>query len=257
VPVKSACLQHFIKRIACENISFDINWQIPYACPAPDRWFSWIKHTRPFFVVIRPQRPNTSASRPCETDCIATGPISKRRACGYDPCRRVHQILNDLAKSAEFHLPTGTYPLSIATCPHNRSILNANTESVSTNAFVENFPLGRRSSAISLFISEWNCSLVPWSWYAATTSLALASCLLRLVHHVFYFDQRQQQCVAIPINRPFNHLEHNAHGLAIPLAHRIANVLYTVFPSRENSIDRMVLGQYSTIISIIHLKYYY
>jgi len=68
--------------------------------------------------------------------------------------------------------------------PHNRSILNANTESVST-CIRRKLSAGKTLKRHIAFISEWNCSLVPWSWYAATTSLALASCLLRLVHHVF------------------------------------------------------------------------
>jgi hypothetical protein len=39
--------------------------------------------------------------------------------------------------------------------------LYATWPSASINALVANLPLGSRSRSISVFNSEWNCSLVP------------------------------------------------------------------------------------------------
>jgi len=79
----------------------------------------------------------------------------------YDPCRRVHQILDDLAKPAAFHLPTGNIPFVYRHLSAQPQHIERHTESVNTKAFVANFPLGRRSSAISLFYFRMKLLAVP------------------------------------------------------------------------------------------------
>ena len=150
----------------------------------------------------------------------------------YYPCRRVHQILNDLAKSAEFHLPTGNIPFVYRHLPAQPQHIERQYRKRQYQCIRRKLSAGKTLKRHIAFY--FRMKLLAGSVIMIRRNHFLSACFLFAQTRPprVYFDQRQQQCVAIPINRPFNHLEHNAHGLAIPLAHRIANVLYTVFPSR-------------------------